>query len=371
VTRLLFIDQYGEMGGGQRILMSLLRVAARAGYQTTVLAPGGALRTAIAHEFGPAIVYVPCEEPRLAHGRKGFADILRMLAYGWRFRRHRPLLAEQDVIYVNGLRHLPHLLILARSLKARLIYHIHLRHSLAERLLLRLATRARSTFRLVVNSRFTRDTLGIVSSRIVLIENVLDSAYANLPFSDRFRDGGPWRAAVIGTLRPEKGQDIATAAISSRPDISLAIIGRDGDGVRDWADALRQGSRANVHFRGAVSNVAQELNDRGIQFSLVPSRWEEPFGLVAIESMACSCITIVSGRGGLAEIAERTGALVAADAESLGHTLDQLCRLPPASLAAMARAQHRAVQETYAPALFEAEIRKLLEAALKAAPAAL
>jgi hypothetical protein len=87
--------------------------------------------------------------------------------------------------------------------------------------------------------------------------------------------------------------------------------------------------------------------------------------------MACSCITIVSGQGGLAEIAERTGALIAADTDSLSRVLDELCGRSPASLSATAQAQHDAAQEAYAPALFEARIRELLDAALKAAPAPL
>ena len=35
------------------------------------------------------------------------------------------------------------------------------------------------------------------------------------------------------------------------------------------------------------------LEALGVQFNIVPSRWNEPFGLVAIEGAACSCITIV------------------------------------------------------------------------------
>ncbi len=37
------------------------------------------------------------------------------------------------------------------------------------------------------------------------------------------------------------------------------------------------------------------------EISVVPSRWEEPFGRTALESSSCGCATIISNRGGLAE----------------------------------------------------------------------
>ena len=35
--------------------------------------------------------------------------------------------------------------------------------------------------------------------------------------------------------------------------------------------------------------------------AVVPSRWEEPFGRVAMEASACGCATIISNTGGLSE----------------------------------------------------------------------
>ena len=34
---------------------------------------------------------------------------------------------------------------------------------------------------------------------------------------------------------------------------------------------------------------------------VVPSRWQEPFGMVALEGIACGCRAIVAGSGGLVE----------------------------------------------------------------------
>jgi glycosyltransferase involved in cell wall biosynthesis len=361
VTRLLFIDQYGEIGGGQTVLISLLR-ATSGTYAVSVLAPGGgALEAAISKEFGDAITFIPCEEPRLTHGRKSLSDILLLLAYGIRFRKHLPLLRAQDVIWVNGLRHLPHMLRLSRKIPARIIYHVHLAHSRLERALLRHAARARQTFRLVVNSRFVAHGLDIPEDRLFLIENALNPAFAGRAFVDRFRQAGPWKGAVFGTLRPEKGQDIAVRAAAGQ--LRLHIVGRDGDGAADWIAGLRREAGPSVRFDGPATDIPSCIDAMNPQFSLVPSRVLESFGLVAIESMACSCFTIVSGRGGLAEIAERTGALVACDGADLTRVLATLCETPAATLSAMAQRQFEATQHYYAPARFEAQVQALLTAA--------
>lgn len=358
MTRLLFVDQYGEIGGGQTVLISLLRATTGTCGAVSVLAPGGGgLEAAIRREFGDTVAFIPCEALRLTHGRKGLGDILTLLAYGRRFRKHLPLLQAQDVIWVNGLRHLPHFLRLSRQLSARMIYHVHLAHSRLERILLRHVAYARQTFRLVVNSRFVAGGLDVPDNKLVLIENALDSTFAGRPFIDRFQ-GTAWIAAVVGTVRPEKGQDIAMRAASHQ--MPLHIMGRDGDGATAWIARLRREAGPSVHFDGPVTDLPQRIDALNPQFSLVPSRWQEPFGLVAIESMACSCLTIVSGSGGLAEIAQKTGAIVAPDEAALAATLTDLRGRPAHALTALARQQFEATQQHYAPARFQTAVRKLV-----------
>lgn len=365
LPRILFLDQFGEMGGGQTVLMSLVQAAMATGAAVTVLAPGGALQKALATRFDNAITFIACAEPRLTHGRKRMADIGTILAYGLRFRQYLPLLRRQDVIYLNGPRHLPHMLIYGLMTRARMFCHLHLDHAPAEKRLLRLASRWPKPFRLVANSRFVMAGIGARAGDVVLLENALDEMFASLPFHNRFCGASvPRVAAVIGTLRPEKGQDIAVNAFIDRPNAVLHIIGRDGHGAEDWIQTLKSTSPVNVVFDGEIHDIPGAVETMGIQFSLVPSRVAESFGLSAVESMACSSITIVSGRGGLAEIAERTGALVAEDEKALTQTLDRLFSTPPAELQAISLAQHNATLGHYGPARFQEEAQRLLSSAL-------
>ena len=64
---------------------------------------------------------------------------------------------------------------------------------------------------------------------------------------------------------------------------------------------LGVGEYEGIHFRGPLdlSETARAMG--GAAYSIVPSLWEEPFGAVALESVAAGCIVIHSDRGGLPE----------------------------------------------------------------------
>lgn len=362
--RALFLEQYGDMGGGQTVLISLVRAALRECDEVTVLAPPGPLESVLDQEFGGQVIYRRCAAPSLSHGRKTVADAAAILVHVLRLALLLPLLRCQNIVYVNGLRHLPALLVLAPMLRAAIVYHVHLDHSHLEKMLIRRAARSPHTYRIVVNSPFVRDRLEAAPEKTVLVENALDKRFAGRSFRDRFNDAtGPRQAAVCGTLRPEKGQDVAIEALKPRGDMILHLIGKEGDGAAPWVATLKQSAGPRLQFHGATQDLPALLDRLGIQFNVVPSRWEEPFGLVAIEGMACSCLTIVSGTGGLADIAKRTGALVAAEVAGLTAMLDQLAAKPAHELAEIARAQFQATQAAYAPDRFENQIQALFKAA--------
>ncbi|MEM8549912.1 MAG: glycosyltransferase, partial [Verrucomicrobiota bacterium] len=63
----------------------------------------------------------------------------------------------------------------------------------------------------------------------------------------------------------------------------------------------QQAQGKDVVFTGAMSGpaLAAELNRH--KLLAVPSRWREPFGIVALEGMACGCVPIVADGGGLVD----------------------------------------------------------------------
>jgi len=60
------------------------------------------------------------------------------------------------------------------------------------------------------------------------------------------------------------------------------------------------------------------------EISVVPSRWEEPFGRTALEASSCGCATIISNRGGLTETTDHAIILKKNDEFNLYKELKQL-----------------------------------------------
>ena len=88
-------------------------------------------------------------------------------------------------------------------------------------------------------------------------------------------------------------------------------------------------SGGQVEFTGALAPplIAETLNKQ--RFLVVPSRWEEPFGIVALEGLACGCVPIVSRRGGLVEAIGPHGyTFENGDAAGLARVLAFVLRYP-------------------------------------------
>ena len=352
---ILFIDQSGEMGGAQRVLLSLIQ-AARGLAPVTVLCPPGPLIAEIGRRFGTDVTIMYCEAPHATTGRKGVADIFRLGVYTLRFAQHLSLLRQARLIYVNGSRQLPTLLALTMLVNRKVLYHVHTDYGQLEKRAIALAERAPNSMGIISNSTFIADRLGTPST---VVENALDDSFSALSFVDRFEGcQPPFQAAVIGKVVLEKGQDVAARAVAGLP-LRLHLIGDDSAKSSAYHAHL-----VGTTLHGVIQDIPAALDRLGINFNLVPSVTQEAFGLAAIEGMAASCITVVSGRGGLSEIATRTGALVAKDEAALRDTLKRLIAMTQEERSHLARAQYDATQEAYAPARFQRQIRAILAHAL-------
>ena len=86
---------------------------------------------------------------------------------------------------------------------------------------------------------------------------------------------------------------------SGEPGLNLVIAGGGplGDEVAAWASA-----RPSVEMTGTVSSDrCAELISRA-RAVLLPSAWEETFGLVAVEAMAAGVPPIAAGHGSFTEL---------------------------------------------------------------------
>lgn len=122
----------------------------------------------------------------------------------------------------------------------------------------------------------------------------------------------------LGRLVSDKGADLAIQAFHSLfterdlqkavpSNLLLTIVGDGPEKERLEGMVSELGLQKNIAFRGSLSGelLVNCLNRH--RFILVPSLWEEPFGIVVLEGMACGCLPIVSDGGGLPDAVGNAG----------------------------------------------------------------
>ena len=106
----------------------------------------------------------------------------------------------------------------------------------------------------------------------------------------------------LGRLVSDKGADVLIDALDGM-EASCTIIGNGPE--RAALEARAEGR--DILFTGAKSGpeLVSLLNRH--KLLAVPSRWNEPFGIVALEGIACGCVPVVSAGGGLPDAAGPCG----------------------------------------------------------------
>jgi len=369
IKNITLFDQYSFLGGGQMVLLSIVEAACRVARKVVLVVPmGGALELAIRERFGSRVEIVNTPELQITHGSKGLQDMVKLVAHSFGMViRHWRLVRNADLIHVNGARQFLGIILLSLLTGKFCYYHVHVNHSKAEKLLIWLAAQVSTTRFVIVNSPFVLGQLirRIKSlsdkSNIILVENSLGDIYEGKSFIDRYKktDNDILNVVVLGTMRPEKGQDIALELARRNKYIHLHLVGRVGEGAEEWIDKLKYNAPHNVTFYEAVSNVPSFFDQIRAHVNLVPSRWEEPFGLVAIEGMANSCLTIVSNCGGLADIAANTSAICCNDFNEISMAIERVLTYTPIERAELAKIQFEATMSLYRPERFVESMCKL------------
>ena len=158
-----------------------------------------------------------------------------------------------------------------------------------------------SVDRIVAVSKFVRERLQ--EADFEGIEVIYGGAAERAP---RAPLTGPPRIAFSGRLVPEKGVDVLLRAchliIRDCPQLKLDIAGEGpvSSSLRALSSSLGLGDC--VTFHGKLSQPEMEKVFAHAWIQAVPSVWEEPFGLVAVEAAMRGTAAVVSGAGGLAEI---------------------------------------------------------------------
>jgi glycosyltransferase involved in cell wall biosynthesis len=163
----------------------------------------------------------------------------------------------------------------------------------------------------------------------------------------------------LGRMSPDKGAHRAVT-IALEADLPLKIAGKNAEPAeREYFDSLvRPHLSDTIEYVGEVTHGEKvELLQRA-RATLFPIEWEEPFGLVMIESMACGTPVIATRYGAVPEVIDhgRTGIIVD-DWRLTAGALDQTDRLDPDEL-------RREVEQRFSPERMIADYVAAYELAL-------
>src|SRR6266480_6466621 len=174
----------------------------------------------------------------------------------------------------------------------------------------------------VTNVAISKAVADGISGHSFVIGNPYDDAVFRL-IPNLARDKN---LVFVGRLVSDKGVDLLLQALKFlqndglAPDLTIVGSGPEEQNLRRLAAEL--GLNRQVSFTGQQSGgaLAQLLNRHRIL--VVPSRWAEPFGIVALEGIACGCIVVGSEKGGLKEAIGPCG--VTFENENVRALADQL-----------------------------------------------
>jgi glycosyltransferase involved in cell wall biosynthesis len=109
----------------------------------------------------------------------------------------------------------------------------------------------------------------------------------------------------VGRLMPEKGimEAIATARLTGRHLRIAAKVGAQPAEVDYYEAVVRPAiAAADAEHLGELSSAERDQLYAECHATLMPGNWPEPFGLVAIESLACGTPVVARRVGALPEI---------------------------------------------------------------------
>jgi spore coat protein SA len=192
----------------------------------------------------------------------------------------------------------------------------------------------------VVCSEYLRSTFASKGSRLGAKTSVVFNGVNTKLFYPRENVREPKTICFVGRFHPEKGvlQLVQAYArtLQEHPDAKLVIAGATGFGTHEptpyvrevtgLANSLQKLRPGSIHFAGYLHHDRDlpAMFQKATVFS-TPSLFQEPFGLVNVEAMACGTPVVGSRRGGIPQVLGDSGVLV--DPEDIPGFSDALSAL--------------------------------------------
>lgn len=148
-----------------------------------------------------------------------------------------------------------------------------------------------------------------------------DEIFRDFPAGKRDRE-----LIFVGRLVSDKGANLVLDSLKmlqTKPRLTIAGEGPESTALEKQSADLQLQSQVEFVGQKRGEELAKLLRQHEIL--VVPSLWKEPFGIVALEGIACGCVVVGSAGGGLAEAIGPCGVTFPnGDAAALAKAIAQL-----------------------------------------------
>jgi glycosyltransferase involved in cell wall biosynthesis len=355
--RILFVDQFSELGGAQLGLRDIMLEGRRRGWDMSFFAPGDGPLFRFCEAVGvpaqsiPAMPYSSARKTAMNVFRYGF-DMFRAALVIRDFARRQ----KSDLIYVNG----PRVLLAAAAASRPFIFHLHsLLDKRYSRIIARSCLRSNRGTAIAVSESVAG---GLGSAVRVIYNGVADQGYLPRQSSFWINDSRrPARIGIIGRIAPEKGHLDFVRAARLMPDARFIVFGAALFSDPAYEAKVRAAaSGLPVEFRGWTNDVGAAL--REIDIVAVPSAAVEATPRIVMEAFSAGTPVVAYPSGGIPEmVRHRDTGLLTADAS--GEALAQALRSMAGSSELLSRCSahgRREWEKRFRLQRFQADIADLI-----------
>ena len=159
----------------------------------------------------------------------------------------------------------------------------------------------RAVLRSVTNVAISKAVADSISGHSFVIGNPYnEQIFRLIPSVTRDQD-----FVFVGRLVSDKGADLLLRTLkllqndNLLPNLTIIGTGPEEQNLRRLTAELALDRQVTFAGQKSGAALAEILNRHRVL--VVPSRWAEPFGIVALEGIACGCVVVGSEKGGLKE----------------------------------------------------------------------
>jgi len=332
--KILFVDQNSSLGGGQRVLLDLMKFSLEMGHNPFLMLPSEGYVTEQAKALNIPFSIFPF--PNMTAGKKNFIEKIFYPFHSFRSANkieEYAFLNEIDIIFANGPRIFLPCVIAGKRIGKSVHLQLHLLFEKgAEKKLIEILLRTKSVKSAVACSKKVYEPFKDIFPQKMKVV----AYWVSPPFLNEKNRREELRKkynlsesniaiGVIGRISPTKGQVFCLESLfpllQDKKEVVL-FFGGSSDFENPQEEKILKSKAEESSFSerikilGAVEGL--DFYD-ALDILIVPSLWEEPFGLVAVEGMARELPLVVTRSGALAEtvLDGETGFVVEKDKEHL------------------------------------------------------